>query len=968
MGHIQAKKIVSYVVLPGVVPRARKLFASGFGRIAFLMAEIYAMVRLLPRNHPYLNPQNIGQYGLRHVIAAAANHLVIKKENIDQIIVFFALLMGTVLLLMQFVFLIYSLVIQPAAASIFVTANPQNDIAFILLDKVFGIPEFFCNPAGVCSKINGDIPYPFHTALHSLLQFYSKGLLIVACLIFLYFVVVVTAETATTGSPFGQRFQNVWVPIRLIVAIGLLLPLNYGLNSAQYITLAAAKYGSGMATNTWLTFNRAIKEHALFTQGRQNPLGEYDSLVGMPKPADASILTEMMSLVHSCAYAYWVQKGPIGIVNGHNYSNDKTVFGNKYYLPVPPDERFFIKPYLVKKPNPLMKNQEISKQVTYGITYVEALDFYDNQDIIIRFGRQSEKNYKSEPGYVEPTCGEIRIPVVDIANKGKGQEVGGADYMLWRYFEYIKEMWFSQHEFHDFAQRFMQVTLKPNPTIGGKKPEDTNGDLSCFVACSTQPNDHMADCFPSETQNTSCADSSAGLPTQKWKQHVVDLYNANFLDDLIKAWGKYAQTADIEIKDDVLALGWGGAGVWYNTIAKLNGLFVTAVMATPKLVTYPLVMEKMAEYNRRVNQSSGGLNQYSPLAGGDSPPNIGTENDLEIATALNDVYEFWHYGGRDNADQGKTNTANAVLDVMNLLFGTAGIFSIREENAHIHPMAQLSTIGKGLVESAIQNIMGASASSFLGGALSVMSPNNGIGKLASAMGQFLQSVAFIGLTAGVILFYILPFLPFLYFFFAVGEWVKAIFEAMVGVPLWAMAHLRLDGEGLPGEAAKDGYFLIMEIFLRPVLTVIALIAATVIFTAQARILNSIWDLVLSTSVGYEANPTIVLSDFIEPIPRSTVDEFFYTLVYTFVLYMMATSAFKLINQIPDNLLRWAGAGVSAFGDINNQDPLAGLQRYAAIGGMTIGRQAVGALTSASGGMGQAAGQLGKTTPQRPGGG
>ena len=49
--------------------------------------------------------------------------------------------------------------------------------------------------------------------------------------------------------------------------------------------------------------------------------------------------------------------------------------------------------------------------------------------------------------------------------------------------------------------------------------------------------------------------------------------------------------------------------------------------------------------------------------------------------------------------------------------------------------------------------------------------------------------------------------------FAVGGWVKGLFEAMVGVPLWALAHIRIDGQGLAGDAALNGYFLIFEIFI-----------------------------------------------------------------------------------------------------------------------------------------------------------
>ena len=55
--------------------------------------------------------------------------------------------------------------------------------------------------------------------------------------------------------------------------------------------------------------------------------------------------------------------------------------------------------------------------------------------------------------------------------------------------------------------------------------------------------------------------------------------------------------------------------------------------------------------------------------------------------------------------------------------------------------------------------------------------------------------------------------------------------------------------------------------------------------------------------------------------------------------MMATSAFKLIDKIPDTILRWMGGSVSSFSDIN-QDPTENLTRYAAISGLSVGRQAV----------------------------
>lgn len=142
---------------------------------------------------------------------------------------------------------------------------------------------------------------------------------------------------------------------------------------------------------------------------------------------------------------------------------------------------------------------------------------------------------------------------------------------------------------------------------------------------------------------------------------------------------------------------------------------------------------------------------------------------------------------------------------------------------------------------------------------------------------------------------------------------------MVGVPLWALAHLRLDGEGLPGDSASNGYFLLLEIGIRPILTVFGLVAALLIFTAQVRVLHFIWDLVVENSAGYSDTNIIPLDasyhdDMVSTTPRDAykrgiVDQFFFTIIYTIIVYMLATASFKLIDSIPDNILRWGYRGL-----------------------------------------------------------
>ncbi|MGB0719138.1 MAG: DotA/TraY family protein [Bdellovibrionales bacterium] len=950
MSGLKATSVLHYAFMPEVVPRLKLLFASGFGYIAFLMAQIYGMVRLLPPNHPYLNPQNIGLFGIRHVIAEAANHLVIKRENIDQLLIFIILFAGIVLLLSQIVLIAFGLIFGVAEAapildpgtSLFVTANPTADIAFMLLDQVFGIPGLYGSciassapcPGTVSPTPAGSFPWPFHIALHEMFRFYSTGMLIVGTMIFLYFIVIVVGETATTGSPFGQRFQNIWVPIRLVVAVGLLVPINHGLNSGQYITLFVAKYGSSFATNGWLRYNNAIAENALFSGGGANPTGEKESLIGYPEPKDISPITQTMSLVHTCAISYWMR--------------DQQVHTDK---PMPPSDGFYIRPYLVKQPTERMENKEKKKPFTMGTTYKEAVEFFNKGDIVIRFGRDGDADGDGQPDYeqagnyeanVVPLCGDVRISIKDISSiiGSSSTTPVGPEAIQEYYFETIKQMWFSDSQFTDFAGRYASLILNESAI----DPCDF-GSGNEFLPPNTPP-------------GSNCAN---GKITGDWKQGIINKYQAETNAKLKTIWTNYInETQEIAMTKEILERGWGGAGIWFNKIATLNGDYMDANSVMPVLVKMPLVMETVREERRKQDAASSGLDEFNPNLSNGKKIELSSDDNRAIARVLNDVFVYWNKDGQNQDNTEKELNDSALEAGINFIFGTEGLFSMTDKNNHVHPLAQLAMLGKGLVEASIRNVATATIGSAIGG-LS-LAFDNIPAAIIEPFSSFILSTAFVGLTAGLVLYYILPFLPFLYFYFAVGGWVKTIFEAMVGVPLWALAHLRLDGEGLPGNSAANGYFLLFEIFVRPILSVFGLVAAILIFTGQVRVLNFIWQLVTENLAGYDNDPTITVASTSKTISkvkfdRTVVDQFFFTIIYAIIVYMMAIASFKLIDKIPDNILRWMGGSVSSFSDIN-QDATEGLTRYAALGGMTAGQTLAGGVKDLGGNAGKLIGQAG----------
>jgi len=113
---ISKRKILKTTMLPGIWPRLKDLFGSGFGYLAYIIAVVYNTVRILPNGHAYLATGNIGAYSIRQAIAAAANNITLSRNNIDQIIIFFSIISALIIMFIQFILLIVAMVIPKAIA------------------------------------------------------------------------------------------------------------------------------------------------------------------------------------------------------------------------------------------------------------------------------------------------------------------------------------------------------------------------------------------------------------------------------------------------------------------------------------------------------------------------------------------------------------------------------------------------------------------------------------------------------------------------------------------------------------------------------------------------------------------------------------------------------------------------------------------------------------------------------------
>jgi conjugal transfer/type IV secretion protein DotA/TraY len=869
---INRGQVLRFMLLPQILPRIRTLFGSGLGDLPFLMAAMFYTLRIIPAHHPFLRRENVGKYSIFSVIATAANNIEYTWKNIDKITIFGVILAGFAMIILQLVMLILALFAMPAYAyngpglgptttgEFFNNPNTREDLAFRLLDLVFGIPNIFNSKDMVTT--------PFHQGLHTLFSFYSYGILLVGTFVIIYLVIAIVMETAQSGVPFGRRFNKAWAPVRLIMFFGLLLPVTgtgMGLNVAQYFLLTAAKLGSNVATNAWLTFDRTT----------QAPyVGRAEQLVATPNTPSLSAIATFMAVARTCSWAE-------GRVNGRD-----------------------IQPYFVYG-----AGAGNSEPMTSAPAFSTMVERARGGTLVFRFGVKDENLYSRESGAVFPYCGEIAIPISD-------QSQPGSAIVQQAYVEMIPCLW--------------------------------NGTSGSALQCPTNNFNDQGRAFASRY--------SVIMPQDPYPDMTPYINNAQRADTLDKLSNAMRDTINRAVQTQAsegdwnnraaLEYGWAGAGIWFNKIAEQNGALTSAIYNQPQIRLMPYVMEYIKNQKMRQETSTPLAETYIPILSSGRTIMFETPQQQEVSRILNQQFSYWGpeftLGFNESiSETHKAGTGNIFIDTINAVMGTQGLFDMCKNTA-IHPLASLASLGKGLIDHSIRGF-GMGIGVGLGAGIAQLLDGHNFGQSLQAVSKFFMTFASMGLILGFLLYYVLPFLPFIYFFFAVMTWVKGIFEAMIGMPLWALAHLNIEGEGMPGQSAESGYFYILETFLRPVVILVGFLGGIIIFGAMVKVLNEIFYLVIGNLSGHRIDGTGTCFNppggtggpTEEQYKRGTVDEFFLTMMYAIIVYMIGLPCFKMVDMVADRIFRWMGVGIKSFGAMDN-DPAAGIMKSVSVGAGMIG--------------------------------
>src|SRR5262245_50783362 len=87
----------------------------------------------------------------------------------------------------------------------------------------------------------------------SMFQTFNGVVLVVGALIVVYTTIVGIISTAHEGEFMGKKFNNIWIPIRVVMGIAALIPTGSGYSGIQIIMMWVIVQGIGAADVLWST-------------------------------------------------------------------------------------------------------------------------------------------------------------------------------------------------------------------------------------------------------------------------------------------------------------------------------------------------------------------------------------------------------------------------------------------------------------------------------------------------------------------------------------------------------------------------------------------------------------------------------------------------------------------------------------------------------------------------------------------
>lgn len=764
----------------------------------------------------------------------------------------------------------------------FDTATGNPDLALSILDKVLRQPYMGTGGA-------------LQNGLGPLIEFYNTALLVIAAIIVFWAIISIVIDTARTGQVGGGRHSIVWLPIRFVFAMGLMIPMANGFNGGQAIVMKLAEWGSNLGSQGWSIYVQSVANEAL--------LADY-TLLSVQELAGAATRMKLCEI----AYNTVIYNAMVGD-SGNNTDLDA----------LPESDR--IEPH-VRGPYEYKDSDYFNGWL--DLAYVG--DSWGNENNKMLCGGYTISN----PANAWRDPSQIPARLVRVITRASPSEVEGAKFrqrMRVAHANAFLEMLGNAEEMACvYAKDHMKYESSTffDPGISAIGQELTNHGVN---AASLYNSGNAVNC---SAQTSACGSEGVYGDNDVPSSTCLRSMAIQYQDTIEAAYETGGQSIRDFLIDDgeesftneINSRGWAAMGSFYHKVASLNSGLKAALDDLPNILESEIEEIAMAS----LEESS------------DKPKSENTYA-VEVASVMLKYDAWWRgtpveedgFALAASARGGLLEAGGSFSSMLNSAFsyimGGDGhlIYSLEGSDSDTYPLAQLTKVGDDIISKAmlfygfILAVTLGKAAWVLGGVgFTISAFSNAVsGAMEGPIGGLFGTIAMAGLGAGMVLKYYVPMIPWIRVTFAVLAWIVSVVEAVIVIPLLALANLNSEGDGLLAPNAKNMYQLALNLLFRPIMVVLGFVLGMLIFNAMVLYVNDTF-IAASHSLTGQSGPSVF-------------GQIAFTIIYVFVIYSMANSTFKLVDTIPAALMKWMGGPQ----DDNFQDT-AGEGHIIAMGGAAGG--------------------------------
>ncbi|MBR5951546.1 MAG: DotA/TraY family protein [Actinomycetaceae bacterium] len=816
-------------------------------------------------------------------------------------------------------------------------APPQTDHSVYYLYRIFGEPVWEM-VAG-----NGENVQQMEL-VGALMNTFNIGILIIAGIIASYIAIVGTANTANDGKALGKQWSSTWTSLRIVGSAAVLLPTATGYSFLQLFILACALWGVNLANQIYDTalsqifISKTMLNHNMQVRARdysmvQSILQQHLCAQILGKYANKKDIQLEKSSGFNAQEAFNIKMGETTSSNGTIVAKN-SICGSITYTPAvdfkEPDaetkaeDGALILPGLLKNASKKMRLNEAKKRIelmaSLHVLAKTAADKFMTESSACFINQSDATDIKDDCllfESVEPQIVAMLNAVDTLLYDANVQRDGNTTLGIAQneIIDALKDSlsrggWIKAPGWFQDVSSVMQsyyasIGSVPVPEVFA--PEDlpfymslNRKDPAVFYANASKTVANVIENHTAKKENKQTASKyfSAGPESG---ESTLEIQMSTGIKQKIEDARKVIDNFPIYIISVIMPDYDFESGIDYTTASKNNDNSVGTWIKNR--------ISKLAQKAKAV---------YSSVRLG-----IGIADDEDLYTLQAEVRGWFAVCQKSVMGMGASLfrvqcSAETALHVADLIAGATGkivqqsvsIFKTQERTA--------KTMGTVGIFAQILSDRAPMGTKMGEGFIVGLSKTPYIKNVMIELGQRLESfrIPLTFVAAG------LPILPYFVFIFGVIGWILGVIQALVAAPLWACLHMT-PGQSFIG-SERQGYMLLLSLFIRPALLITSLILS---FWVCDPLIEYYTDAFIK--ILYSVGPQSLVRD--NPI-SSTISNMglFYGIVsepgirlmlFFVGLMTVFTTVFTLSQSLPNAVLRWLNMNVDDLGSSQGADVL-----------------------------------------------